>query len=211
MKNLIIIGAGGYGREVYNLAIQCVEYKKDFIVKGFIDDNLNALQDFEGYPPIISDIKGYKIQENDIFTCAIGNINLKKQFCVNIIQRKGEFVNLIHPSVLLNKNVKIGNGVIIFLNSNISNDCIIEDFVTIQGYVGLGHDTKIEKWSHLNAYVFTGGFVNIGTEVTINTRATILPGIKVNKNAIVGACSLVIKNVKESTTVFGVPAKKIEY
>lgn len=211
MKNLVIIGAGAYGREVYSLAIQCEGFNKNFVIKGFINDDFHALDNFEGYPFIISDIQNYTIDKDDVFACAIGSVESKKIICNLILSKGGEFINLIHPSVLINQNSKIGKGVIIFLNTNISNDCIIGDFVTIQGYVGLGHDTKIGGWSHVNAFTFTGGFVNIGTEVTINTRATILPGIKVNNNAVVGACSLVIKNVKENTTVFGVPAKKIEY
>lgn len=211
MKNLIIIGAGGFGREVYSLATQCYEYNTSFVIKGFLDDNPNALNGFEGYPEIISSLGNYSVEVDDVFVCAIGSVDKKKKCCIDILKKNGNFINLIHPSVLINSNVKIGNGVIVFFNVNISNDCTIEDFVTIQGFVGLGHDTKIEKWSHLNAYVFTGGFVRIGEECTINTRATILPKISVNKNAIVGACSLVIKNVKEKTTVFGMPAKKIEY
>jgi sugar O-acyltransferase (sialic acid O-acetyltransferase NeuD family) len=211
MKDLIIIGAGGYGREVYNLATQCEGFNKDYIIKGFIDDNPNALNGFDNYPPIISKIKGYNIKDNDVFSCAIGNVKNKKQFCLDIIHKSGKFINLIHPTVNLNFNVKIGNGVIIFLHSNISNDCIIEDFVTIQGYVGLGHDTVVKKWSHLNAFVFTGGFVKIHEEVTVNTRATILPSVNLHQKSVIGACSLVIKNVKENTTVFGNPAKKIEF
>jgi sugar O-acyltransferase (sialic acid O-acetyltransferase NeuD family) len=207
MKNLIIIGAGGFGREVYNLALHCKE--NNFKIKGFLDDNLNALDGFTGYPRILSTIESYKIDNNDVFVCAISNISVKKIVCNLILNKGGKFINLLHPSSLINLNVKIGIGVILFMNSNISNDCIIEDFVTIQGYVGLGHDTKIGKWSHLNTYTFTGGGVIIFDEVLIHTRSTILPKVKIFSNATVGACSMVIKNVKQNTTVFGSPATKL--
>ncbi|OUL63671.1 acetyltransferase [Flavobacterium sp. AJR] len=211
MKNLIIIGARGYGREVHDLAKQCSGYNTEYVLKGFLDDKSDALAGFENYPEIISSVESYEIQENDVFVCALGSVKWKKHYVELILDKGGKFINLIHPSVILNTNAVIGNGLIAFMNSNISNDCVIEDFVTIQGFVGLGHDTKLGKWSHLNAYCFTGGFVVLEEEVCLNTRATILPNVVVRKGATVGAASLVIRNVKENTTVFGVPAKKLEF
>jgi sugar O-acyltransferase (sialic acid O-acetyltransferase NeuD family) len=211
MKNLIIIGAGGYGREVYNLAIQCSEYAVNFVIKGFLDDNPNSLDGFEGYPEIISSVKNYEIQEGDVFTCAIGSIKWKKHCVELILSKRGEFINLIHPTSIFNSNVTLGNGLIVFMYSNISNDCLIADFVTIQGFAGIGHDSRIGKWCHLNAYSFMGGFAVLEEEVCLNTRATVLPNITVRKGATVGAMSLVIKNVKGGTTVFGVPAMKLKF
>lgn len=211
MKNLIIIGARGYGREVYNLALQCEGFNKDYIIKGFLDDKVDALVDFENYPEIISNVENYEVKENDVFTCALGSVKWKKHYCEIILSKGGIFFNLIHPTTIFNLNVKLGTGLIVFMYSNISNDCTIEDFVTIQGFVGVGHDSKIGKWSHLNAYSFTGGFAVLKEEVCLNTRATILPNIIIHKGATVGAASLVIKNVKENTTVFGVPARTLKF
>lgn len=199
------------GREVYDLAIQCSGYKSDYVVKGFLDDKADALLNFDNYPKIISSVEEYEVQENDVFVCALGDIKWKKHYVELILAKGGKFINLIHPSTNLNTNATIGNGLIVFMYANISNDCIIEDYVTIQGYVGLGHDTKICKWSHLSSFSFTGGFVILEEQVLLNTRATILPHVIVRKGATVGASSLVIKNVKENTTVFGVPAKKLEF
>ncbi|MDQ8013471.1 MAG: sialic acid O-acetyltransferase [Flavobacterium nitrogenifigens] len=211
MKNLIIVGARGFGREVYDLATQCAGFNIEYVVKGFLDDKSDALEGFSNYPQILSSVEDYKIEENDVFVCAMGSVKWKKHYAELILAKGGKFINLIHPSTKLNTNAAIGTGLLVFMYANISNDCIIEDFVTIQGYVGLGHDTKICKWAHVSSYSFTGGFVVLEEEVTLNTRATVLPNIIVRKGATVGAASLVIKNVKENTTVFGIPAKKIEF
>jgi len=211
MKNLIIIGARGYGREVCGLARQCSGYNTEYIIKGFLDDKPDALDGFENYPEIISSVENYEIQENDVFVCALGSVQWKKHYVEIILSKGGKFINLIHPTVIFTSNVKLGNGLIIFMYSNISNDCIVDDFVTIQGFVAIGHDSKIGKWSHINAYSFTGGYAILEEEVCLNTRSTVLPHIIVRKGATVGAASLVIKNVKEGTTVFGVPAKRIEF
>jgi sugar O-acyltransferase (sialic acid O-acetyltransferase NeuD family) len=211
MKNLIIIGARGYGREVYNLAIKCEGYNKEYIIKGYLDDKSDALVGFENYPEIISTVENYEIQEDDVFTCALGSVKWKKYYVDLIMSKGGLFINLIHPTSIFNSNVKVGNGLIVFMYSNISNDCIIEDFVTIQGFVGIGHDSRIGKWSHINAYSFMGGYAILEEEVCLNTRATVLPSIIVHKGAIVGAASLVIRNVKANTTVFGIPATVLKF
>lgn len=211
MKNLIIIGARGYGREVYNLALQCDGYNKDYVIKGFLDDKLDALVGFDNYPEIISDVESYKIQEDDVFTCALGSVKWKKYYVEMIVSKGGIFINLVHPTLIFNSNVKMGKGLIVFMYSNISNDCNIGDFVTIQSFVGVGHDSKIGDWCHINAYSFMGGFAILEEEVCLNTRATILPNVIVGKGATVGAASLAIKNVKANTTVFGVPATVLKF
>lgn len=211
MKNLVIIGARGYGREVCGLARQCSGYNTEYTIKGFLDDKLDALDGFENYPAIISSVENYEVQDNDVFVCALGSVQWKKHYVEIILSKGGQFINLIHPTVVFTSNVKLGNGIIVFMYSNISNDCVLDDFVTIQGFVAIGHDSKIGKWCHINAYSFTGGYAVLEEEVCLNTRSTVLPNIIVRKGATVGAASLVIKNVKENTTVFGVPAKKMDF
>ena len=78
MKNLIIIAAGGMGRTFYDIARESIGYGTEFTIKGFIDDNLQALDDFEGYPPILGKISEYQPQEGDVFSCSIGGVSRKK-------------------------------------------------------------------------------------------------------------------------------------
>ena len=98
MKNLLIIVATAFGRETYYLATQCKGYLKEFRIKGFLDDRTNALDNYKGYPPIISSVEDYKVQPDDIFVCALGNGTYKKHY-VEIISSKGG--QLIPKSVIL--------------------------------------------------------------------------------------------------------------
>lgn len=211
MKNLLIIGARGYGREVFNLATMCDGYLKDYKIKGFLDDNDNALENFQNYPPIISSVEKYEIEDGDIFVCALGSVYYKKKYTELLLQKNAIFINLIHPTTSIYSNVNLGVGLIIFNNVTISCDSTIDDFVTIQANVAIGHDTKIGKWTHINAFSFTGGFTQIEPEVTINTRSTILPNLTIGTSAIIGAGSVVLKSVKSNTTVFGNPARKLDF
>lgn len=210
MKRLIIIGARGFGREVYNLALDCKIENEVFSIKGFLDDKSDVLLGYNNYPPIISSVENYEVQPDDVFACALGDVNAKIKYIDLILKKGGKFISLIHPSVQIGLNTQIGNGCIIRTTASISCDVSIGSFVTIMGYSILGHDVKIGDYCHLGAYSFLGGFSQLKENVTLHPGAKILPHKIVKKNAIVGAGSVVLKNVNENTTVFGIPAKKIE-
>ncbi len=211
MKQLVIIGARGFGREVYSLAQQAVGYGEDFIVKGFLDDNSDALDGFSNYPKILSSVEDYQIQNTDVFICALGSIKWSAFYANQILNKGGEFINLIDKEATIRQNVKLGVGVLISKGSIISNDVSIGDFTHIMSYCILGHDVQVDKNSRLGDYVFVGGYTKVADQVFIAVRAIILDRLQIGKGATVGAGSVVIRNVKENSTVFGNPAKKIEF
>lgn len=209
MKRLLIIGARGFGREIYNLATECDGYGSDFVVAGFLDDKSDALDGYEGYPSILGSVEDYDIGEKDVFVCALGDVLYKRKYVQMILDKGGEFMPLIHPNAYVSKNVKMGTGCIVCRNALISCDVTLGDFVTIQPFSDLGHDARVGDFCHLNTYAFLGGYAELGEMVTVHTGGIVLPHKKINDNATVGAGSVVIRNVKEGTTVFGQPAMKI--
>jgi sugar O-acyltransferase (sialic acid O-acetyltransferase NeuD family) len=207
MKNLLIIGARGYGREIYNYACQCNELNREWKIKGFLDDKRDALKFYNGYPPIIESVESYNVQADDVFVCALGDVRYKEHYVKIIKQKGGIFIPLIHPTAIILSNTKFGEGFIACPYTSISCDIKIGDFVTIQPFSELGHDVQIGDFCHLNTYTFLGGNVNVGNFATINTAATIIPGISIGNNSVIGAGSVVIKDVVDNCTVFGNPAK----
>lgn len=210
MKNLLIIGARGLGREVYDLACSCQGYESEFIVRGFLDDNVDALKGLNGYPPIISSVENYVPQDGDIFACALGNPIHKKKYVEIILEKGGEFINLIHPSAHIGQNCKHGKGLIMFNNSHIGQDVRLGDFVTFDGQGSVGHDCHIGNYTHIGAQSSVAGFCMIADCVTINPGAHIIPHCQIGENAVIGIGSIVINKVKPNTTVFGNPAKRID-
>ena len=194
-----------------SLIKQDYRYEKEFIIKGFLDDKNDALNDFEGYPPIIGSVDNYEINNNDYFICALGEPKYRKYYSDIIKNKGGKLYTYIHPTAIVHPNAKIGEGVIISIFCHISNDSIIGDLSVIQGYCTVGHDVKIGYNCSLQCYSFLGGFAELEDNVMVHTRATILPNIKVGENAQIGAGSICIKKVKANTSVFGIPAKKLEY
>lgn len=208
MKNLIIIAAGGMGRTFYDIARESVGYGTEFVIKGFIDDNLSALDGFSGYPPILGKIDEYVPETEDVFTCSIGSIARKK--CMESIMSKGgEFVTLIHNTARIGTNVKMGKGNVVAAYTSIGADASIGNYNLIQAYTVVGHDVKIGDWNRIDTHVTCVGGTEIKNCADIYTSAVLNHGVVVEDNAHVGALSFVIRRVKEGTTVMGNPAKKL--
>lgn len=208
MNNLIIIGAGGMGRTLYDNALESVGYGEVFVVKGFIDDNLAALDGYPDYPPVIGTIKDYIPRENDVFVSSIGGAS--RRACMeSVISRGGAFMNLIHSTARIRKNVRLGTGNFIGAYVAISNDTEIGDYNMIQTYTVIGHDSKIGNWNRIDTHVVCVGGIVIEDETVIHTSAVISHNVTVETGAHVGALSFVIRKVRAGTTVTGNPAKRL--
>lgn len=209
MKKLIIMGARGFGREVYNLALQCEGYGLEYEMKGFLDDKPDALDGLESYPPIIGTVADYAVEEGDVFVCSIGNFPVKKKY-IQILKDKGaEFISLIHPSVIIHSGCKLGMGAIVFSNVLIGANATLGDFVTLLCSCVVGHDSFVGNYSRMDCAAICVGHATIKDEVDIHTAA-VINDIVVGKGAVIGAGSFVIRKVKENTTVYGNPAKRLK-
>lgn len=208
MKNLIIIGAGGMGRTFYSNALESVGYGEKFVVKGFIDDDLKALDGFSDYPPLLGTIKDYQPQPDDVFVSSIGGAS--RRACMEeIIRRGGEFLELIHQTARIYTNAKLGKGNFIGAYTVIGNDAVVGDYNMIQSYTVIGHDAKIGSWNRIDTHVTCVGGTIVEDDVNIHTSAVISHKVVVETGAHVGALSFVIRKVKAGTTVMGNPAKKL--
>lgn len=209
MMNLVIIGASGLAREVYDLAMACYGKDPDFKVKGFISND-PIDKNSEKYPPYLGLLEDYRICNDDVFFCAIGSPRIKKK-CVNqILEKGGSFINIISDNVYISPLAKIGTGICIKFGSVISPDAEIGDYTFIQSNCVIGHDVKIGSFCQINSFSFFAGCSKVEEMATINAGARIVQNITIGENATVGVGSIVIRSVKPNTTVFGNPAKKIE-
>lgn len=207
MKNLLIIGARGWGREV----LWAFQSGSDISIKGFLDDDTHALDGLRGdFPPIISSVEEYEVQPDDVFFCALGSPEYRNKY-VNIIECKGgHFVSFISPQAKISPNAVIGEGSFIGPLSVISDNVNIGRHVMVHGMVTLGHDVKIGDFVSIEAYCFLGGYAEVGDFSSIHVRSTILRHKKIGVCVSVGAASVVIRNVKDNFHVFGNPAKRID-
>ena len=210
MKQLLILGAGGMGKEIYYTARHSIGYGSEFVVKGFLDFP-KPDWDTSIYPPILGIEDDYEIQLDDVFTCSIGDVHLKRKICEKMKARGAQFQTLIFDNVQIRENVKIGDGCIIDSFAHIGSDAIIGENCLIQAFACVAHDCIVGDYSRIDVRALMVGGVKVGNNVTVHTNAVISHKVVLEDDSTVAAMSFVIKKVKAGTTVMGSPAKRLEY
>ena len=212
MKHLLIIGARGWGREVYWLAQNTFAYQGGaYDIKGFLDDKSDALDGLVGeFPPIIGPVETYRIQEDDVFFCALGNPVYRKKYAEIIEAKGGKFISLIDPFAIINPNAIIAPGSSVGAFAIVSDNVHIGKHTMIHSFCTLGHDARVCDYASLEAYVFLGGHSVVGEMSVMHTKSSIIPGKKIGSGVEVGMNSAVMRNIADGLHVLGTPAKKIE-
>lgn len=208
MKELIIVGAGGFGRELLQWIKDINEVNQKWTVKGFIDDNLEALSKYECDMPIIGRIESWIPGINEVFACAIADPNIKEKIVTLLKSKDAKFVQVIHPKAQIGDFTRIGEGVVIYPNSVITVNGTIEDYVTILSS-GIGHDAQIGAYSTISSCCDITGGVKIGKRVFIGSHVTVVPQKTIAEDAYVGAGSVVVTNIQKGSIVFGNPATRL--
>ncbi|MDF2642356.1 MAG: bacterial transferase hexapeptide repeat protein [Pseudomonas sp.] len=209
IKKLLIVGAGGFGREVHAWLVDWIEHNEGWVIGGFINDGPGASSRFSHYPDVVSSIDDYRPQPDEYLVCAIGKPADRRMIVEKLLARGAEFFTLIHPTAVIGENVSIGRGSVICPTTVLSVDIEIGEFVNINIGCVVGHDATIGAFSTLSAHGVVTGFCVLEEEVFMGTHASLLPKVRAGKQSVIGSASVAVRNVAAGTTVFGVPAKRI--
>ncbi|WP_294368254.1 acetyltransferase [uncultured Clostridium sp.] len=210
MKNIIIIGAGGVGREVSLIIEKINKLKATWNLIGFIDDNINSWNRIINGYQIIGGMDLLETLPLDTYVViAIANYNIKKKI-VNKINNKFKFATIIDPKVYIHDYMTIGEGTIIYEGAIITANIQVGNHVIISPKCGIGHDSIIKDYVSLLWNVNVSGNDVIEEGVMMGSGSTIIQGKKIGKGSIIGAGAVVIDDIDSFTTAVGVPAKVVK-
>ncbi|WP_216830627.1 acetyltransferase [Alkalihalobacterium elongatum] len=210
MKDIVIIGAGGFGREVAWLIEEINKVNKEWNILGFVDDS-EQLQGNEvnGYK-VVGDFEWLKSQGVNV-VCAIGDPIAKKEAINSLKDSNNSYPVLIHPSVIYSDRVLFGEGSIICAANVITTDIKIGSHVIINLDCTIGHDATLGDYTTVLPSVNVSGFVETKDCVSIGTGSAIIQGVTVGENTVIGAGSVVVKDLPANCTAVGAPAKPIKF
>lgn len=207
MANLYIVGAGGFGREVYGWLLDAVDLSAEIQFSGFLDDNLEALAGFDYPVGVVAPASGFTPGAEDVFICGVGSVELKQDLCAPLLERGARFMTLVHPTAVLGRNVVLGAGVVICPRVTLTCDIEVGAMTMINCHSSAGHDCRIGAWSTISAHCDLTGCTQIGESVFMGSGARVIPGKRVGDGARIGAGSVVVRQVEAGQTVFGNPAR----
>ncbi len=206
---VILVGAGGFGREVISWAADAHIHKNFPKIFGFLDDNSNALNNFSYGITCLGDFESYQPHADDVFLLGVANPTIKDKAVKLLKSKGGMFITLIHPTAVIAKTAAIGEGAVICPFALISADTKIGDFVTINVMSSIGHDSVIGDYSTLSGHVDITGQVVVGESVFFGSGVKVVPRIKIHSGAKIGAGCTVMRSVSAGTTVYTTPARKL--
>lgn len=209
-KRILLFGGGNQ----VHYTIDIIEKENKYEIAGIIDS----------VHPIDTDRYGYKVlgrQENltDIVekhNIDAGIITIGDNWSRFIVYKSiteqmpsFEFVNAIHPSVIIGKNVDLGFGVVMMAGVIVNPLAKIGNFTFFATGCQIEHDCKIDDYASVSAGSTMGGYVSIGKFSAITLGVTILDRLKIGENSVIGSGSLVLKDIPDNVLAHGNPINKI--
>lgn len=202
---VIIVGAGGHGRVCADVA-----HASGREVAGFLDSNPAAASELNGIPVVCSDfgglLKSFPPRSIDIFI-AIGD-NAKRLQLFEQAERLGYRIpSLIHPLACLSPSATIGNGTVVLAGCVINANTTVGPCCIVNTAASLDHDNNLGRAVQICPGVRAAGNVAFEDAAFIGTGAIVIPGRRVGTGAVVGAGSVVVRDVPNGARVVGNPAR----
>lgn len=211
MEKIVIVGAGGFGREVKMLIDQINEVKLAYEVIGFYDDALQP--EFVNGIPYLGTLDDLlDVKESISIALGVGTPEIKSKVIKKLKDKDYKYVTLIHPNALVgNDNVNIGKGTIICAGTIITCNITIGSYVTLNLSCTVGHDTIIKDYTSFMPSVNISGEVVIEEKAYVGTGAKIINQVEIGENTVIGAGAVVSRSLPANCTAVGIPAKPIKF
>ncbi len=206
VKNIIVVGASGHGREVFQYVKDASQHGSEISAKGLLDDD-PALRDGIGGDAIIGDTHTYQVQDNDRFLISAGTPDARQTLAERLANRGAEFFTLIHPTAYVAPTARVGAGCIVSPYASVGSYAELDEHVLLVMYASVAHDSRVGRYCSFSPYSAVAGGSTIGPKVLLGAYALVTPLRQVGKESKIAAGSVVYRDVPERSLATGNPAK----
>ena len=192
-KKLAIIGAGGHGKVVGEIALL-----NQYDIIHFFDEQAYKIKK---YPfEIIGNLDQLrnKLNDYDEFFVAIGNNKIRYDQTIWLKKEKKIIVSLVHPKASISKLSSIDSGSCIMANAVINPGTVVKQGVIVNTSSSIDHDCLIENYAHISPYCSLSGNVSVGKFTHLGTGTSVHPGINIGKNVKTGIGSKIFHNIADN-------------
>ncbi|MCH7535448.1 MAG: acetyltransferase [Bacteroidetes bacterium] len=206
MSRLILIGAGGHGKVVADIAHAMQKWESI----EFLDDKFPELALVASWQ-VTGKLNEYNnLDSNGInFGVTIGENKLRFKLIQSLLESGLELPSLVHPTAFVNDSIELGDGTVIMAQAAINIDSCVETGCVINTGATVDHDCMLANGVHLSPGVLLAGEVKIGERSWIGIGATVNRGITIGNDVMIGAGAVVINDIEDGLTVVGNPAKPV--
>jgi sugar O-acyltransferase (sialic acid O-acetyltransferase NeuD family) len=203
---ILIVGAGGFGREVLQWARHAwPEHAKK--IAGFLSADPTKLDGQTTNLPILGSPEDFEPQPTDGLLLAIGIPQVRRQVAEQLEARGARFLTLIHPTAIVADTAEIGPGTVICPYAIVSDSVRLGRFVLLNYHASLGHDASAGDFTVLSPYATLGGAAQLRSEVFLGLHSSVGPGQIVGKQSKVSANSCALASAPDSSLIYGVPGR----
>ncbi|WEK62306.1 MAG: NeuD/PglB/VioB family sugar acetyltransferase [Candidatus Microbacterium colombiense] len=211
-ERIVIIGAGGFGRETLDVLEASIADGADRELVGIVDSgprelDLGRLRD-RGITYLGTEETWLPLADGDErYVVAIGSPAVRRAVSARFAAAGLDAATLVHPCAVVGSRARIGAGVVIASGAQVSTNVGIGDHVHLNPGSIVGHDAELADFVSVNPGAVVSGNVVVETGVLLGAGSVVLQGLTVGAGATVGAAACVTKDVASQTTVVGVPAR----
>ncbi len=212
LKDIVIVGAGGLGREIASVITACNTARKEWNVLGFLDLKRSLVGSEVGGVPVLGrdDWCQKNSHESVWFVCAIGDPKIRRQIAKKFSAIGCKFASVVHPDVRIPHSVRIAEGTVVMAGTQFTTDANVGSHVVIYLNCSITHDVEIGDFCVIAPGCNLSGGAVLGKGVQLGTGASILPRRRIGAWAIIGAGGVVADDVPANSTAVGIPCRVIK-
>jgi sugar O-acyltransferase (sialic acid O-acetyltransferase NeuD family) len=210
--DVVILGAGGHGREVADILVACNEHDPRYRILGYVDENCDTHGTVLNGIPVLGDFSWFAGVDRSMLrvVTGIGSPVSRRKVVDKACSLGLRFCNAIHPAAVMTPHVLMGDDIMVAAGSVLTNQIRVGDHVNVNLGCTISHDTVIEHFCNIGPGVHVCGSVRLECGCDIGAGAVVVQGITIGCWSIVGAGAVVVEDLPPNVTAVGVPARIVK-